>query len=101
MSAPPEPAAGPAAMPVDRLNPRLRSHLGSIAKAVSWRVTAGIDTFIISYIVTGSVKGAGSIAAFELVTKIGLYWAHERAWLRLERWHRLFGGRPRPTPVGE
>lgn len=67
------------------LNPRLRSHLGSIAKAVSWRITAGIDTFIISYIVTGSLTGAGSIALLELFTKIGLFWAHERAWLRIGR----------------
>lgn len=69
----------------------LRSHLASIAKAVSWRVTAGIDTFIVSYLVTGSIKGATSIAALELMTKIGLFWAHERAWLRLERrdWSRL------------
>lgn len=64
---------------------RWRSHAGSLAKAVSWRMTAGIDTFIIGYIVTGSVKGAGSIAAMELFTKIALFWAHERAWLRLER----------------
>lgn len=64
---------------------RVRSHLGSLAKAVSWRVTAGIDTFVISYLVTGSAKGAGSIAALELMTKIALFWAHERAWLRLAR----------------
>jgi uncharacterized membrane protein len=82
----------------------LRSHLASIAKAVSWRVTAGIDTFIVSYLVTGSIKGATSIAALELMTKIGLFWAHERAWLRLERrdWSRLplllrpFARRPAP-----
>lgn len=71
--------------PPTGLHPRVRSHLGSIAKAVSWRFTAGIDTFIISYLVTGSLKGAGSIALLELFTKIGLFWAHERAWLRIGR----------------
>ena len=65
------------------MNPRLKSHLGSIAKAISWRITAGIDTFLISWLVTGSVKGAGAIALMELFTKIGLFWAHERAWLRI------------------
>ncbi|WP_205574578.1 DUF2061 domain-containing protein [Indioceanicola profundi] len=81
------------------LNPRMRSHLESVAKAVSWRVTAGIDTFVISYLVTGSVKGAGSIALMELFTKIGLFWAHERAWLRIGRLNlsRFLPGRTRPS----
>ncbi|MFM2043852.1 MAG: hypothetical protein RLY86_2428 [Pseudomonadota bacterium] len=65
--------------------PWLKSHLGSLAKAVSWRVTAGIDTFLISWLVTGSAKGAGAIALMELFTKIGLFWAHERAWIRIGR----------------
>ena len=53
-------------------------HSRSIAKAVSWRVTGTIDTFIISAIVTGRLGVAGSIAATELFTKIGLYYFHER-----------------------
>jgi uncharacterized membrane protein len=55
-------------------------HSRSIAKAVSWRVTGTIDTFIISAIVTGKLGVAGSIAATELFTKIALYYFHERAW---------------------
>jgi uncharacterized membrane protein len=55
-------------------------HSRSIAKAVSWRVTGTIDTFIISAIVTGRLGVAGSIAATELFTKIGLYYFHERIW---------------------
>jgi len=85
-----------------RMKARVRSHLGSIAKAVSWRITAGIDTFIISYLVTGSVKGAGTIAALELMTKIALFWAHERAWIRIGRWKLPARFRPfRANPSGE
>lgn len=55
----------------------------SLAKTVSWRVTATIDTFIISYFVTGSFTWAGSIAGLEVLTKMGLYYLHERAWARV------------------
>jgi len=57
----------------------------SLAKTLSWRVTATIDTFIISFFVTGSFAWAGSIAGLEVMTKMGLYYLHERAWARV-RW---------------
>jgi uncharacterized membrane protein len=56
------------------------SHARSVAKAVSWRTTGSIDTFIISFVITGSPKFAGSIALTEVVTKIMLYYLHERVW---------------------
>ena len=56
------------------------SHSRSIAKAVSWRMLGTLDTFIISLLVTGSVKWAGSIASVESVSKVVLYYLHERAW---------------------
>ena len=56
------------------------SHSRSIAKALSWRATGSIDTFVISWIITGNTTIAGSIAITEIVTKIGLYYLHERAW---------------------
>ena len=52
----------------------------SIAKAVSWRVLGSIDTAILGYIFTGSWKIAGSIASTEVITKIALYYFHERGW---------------------
>lgn len=59
----------------------------SLAKTVSWRVTATIDTFIISFFVTGSFAWAGSIAGLEVLTKMGLYYLHERAWARIQWGH--------------
>ena len=56
------------------------AHSRSLLKAVSWRITGTIDTFVISFIVTGRATIAGSIAATELLTKIALYYGHERAW---------------------
>ena len=55
-------------------------HLRSVAKAFSWRVIGTLDTFVISYILTGQFDIAASIGLIEVVTKTILYYAHERAW---------------------
>ena len=47
-------------------------HWRSLAKAASWRAIGSVDTFVLSWIFTGEVKTAGSIAATEVFTKIGL-----------------------------
>ncbi|NDD55915.1 DUF2061 domain-containing protein [bacterium] len=52
-------------------------------KAVTWRITGSLDTFILSWIITGEAKMAASIAFVELFSKIILYWIHERVWLRI------------------
>jgi uncharacterized membrane protein len=56
------------------------AHSRSFVKAVSWRLLGSIDTFIISFFVTHSFVFAGSIASVETVTKIILYYGHERIW---------------------
>ena len=55
-------------------------HGRSLMKAVSWRMVGTVDTFTISFFVTGRVSIAGSIAAVEVVTKILIYYLHERVW---------------------
>ena len=65
----------------------------SIAKTLSWRVTATMDTFLISWLITGSLTFAGSIASLEVITKMVLYYGHERVWSRV-RWGRM--GVPQP-----
>ena len=57
----------------------------SIAKAFSWRVIGTIDTLIISYILTGEFSVAASIASIDFVTKMILYFFHERFW-NLIKW---------------
>ena len=64
------------------------SHLRSLIKAVSWRFVGSLDTFILSMIFTGNAKYAVSIAGAEALTKIALYYGHERAWRRV-KWGRL------------
>lgn len=56
------------------------AHSRSFLKAVSWRILGSIDTFVISYFVTGRLVFAASIASVETFTKIILFYFHERAW---------------------
>lgn len=58
-------------------------HYRSIVKAVSWRATGTVDTMVVSFLVTGKLKLALSIAGVELFTKIALYYFHERIWDKL------------------
>ncbi|MEK9669626.1 MAG: DUF2061 domain-containing protein [Gammaproteobacteria bacterium] len=54
----------------------------SVMKTMSWRIVATTTTFVISWIVTGSVLAGGAIASIEFWAKLALYYAHERAWAR-------------------
>ena len=55
----------------------------SIAKAVSWRVIGTLDTLLVSYLLTGEVAIAASIASIDFVTKMFLYFFHERMWNKI------------------
>jgi uncharacterized membrane protein len=59
------------------------SHKKSILKAISWRATGTADTFIISWFITGEPLLATGIAATEVLTKVVLYYLHERVWSKI------------------
>jgi uncharacterized membrane protein len=52
----------------------------SIAKALSWRIVGTIDTLVVSYILSGEIALAASIASVDFLTKLVLYFFHERVW---------------------
>ena len=52
----------------------------SLGKSISWRILASCDTILISYIITGSFTIAATIGSIEVLTKMFLYYFHERAW---------------------
>jgi len=56
----------------------------SIIKTVSWRAVGTITTVTISYIITGTMALAFSIGGIELVSKMVLYFFHERAWEKIK-----------------
>ncbi|MFT6796630.1 MAG: putative membrane protein [Parvicella sp.] len=55
----------------------------SVAKAISWRVIGTLDTLLISYLLTRKVALAASIASIDFVTKMFLYFFHERLWNKI------------------
>jgi uncharacterized membrane protein len=64
----------------------------SVVKAISWRTVGTIDTIIVSYFITGNLVMAASIGSIEVITKMALYYFHERAWNKLS-----FGKVKEPT----
>lgn len=61
------------------------AHSRSLAKALNWRILGSIDTFLLSWLFTRSAKAVGAIAITEVLTKMVLYFVHERAWSSI-RW---------------
>ena len=52
----------------------------SFFKTLTWRCLATTDTFVLSFFITGNLVFAGSIASVEVLTKLALYYWHERVW---------------------
>ena len=61
------------------------SYKRHIAKTISWRFIGTIDTMIISSIITGSWSLGLAIGGIEIVTKMILYFLHERAWYKFSK----------------
>ncbi|HEU5281046.1 MAG TPA: DUF2061 domain-containing protein [Gammaproteobacteria bacterium] len=56
------------------------SHTRSLAKAVSWRILGTFSTMLIAYFFTHKLDTMFYIGMFEFVSKIGLFYVHERLW---------------------
>lgn len=53
-----------------------------LAKTMTWRIVGSIDTMIIGWIVSGDPLVGLSIGGTEVITKMILYFLHERVWLK-------------------
>ena len=62
----------------DLKNPN--SHVRSLAKALTWRITATLTTAVIAYMVTGELGTAALIGGIEFILKFFIYYGHERVW---------------------
>ena len=76
----------------------METHRRSLAKALSWRMTGTLDTVLLSFVITGSVKLAMTIGTTEIVTKAILYYLHERVWLKIP-FGRAASRTPLPSPA--
>ena len=54
-------------------------------KTITWRIVGTLDTFLLSWLITGSIKIGAAIGGIEVLTKMILYYLHERAWYKLSR----------------
>lgn len=54
-----------------------------IAKTFTWRAVGTLDTILISWIITGNPLTGMKIGLSEVVTKMVLYYLHERLWFRI------------------
>ena len=58
---------------------KLKRHF---AKTLSWRIIGTIDTMLLSSVITGSWEMGLTIGGVEVVTKMVLYFLHERIWYK-------------------
>jgi uncharacterized membrane protein len=58
----------------------LETHVRSLAKAVSWRIVATITTMLLVFMFTGNLVVSGGVGLTEVISKIIIYYVHERVW---------------------
>lgn len=56
-----------------------------ILKTFTWRIVGTIDTILLGYFITGDISTGLKIGGVELVTKMILYYIHERVWYKYIR----------------
>ena len=55
-----------------------------IAKTITWRIVGTIDTMILAWIISGDPMIGLKVGGAEVITKMILYYLHERAWYKLD-----------------
>ena len=60
------------------------SYKRHIAKTITWRIVGTIDTIILAWIITGSPSTGFKIGLTEVITKMILYFFHERLWFKIK-----------------
>jgi uncharacterized membrane protein len=60
----------------------LVSYKRHLMKTITWRLLGTIDTICISWIITGDPFISLSIGLVEIITKMVLYFLHERLWYK-------------------
>lgn len=59
--------------------------LRHILKTLTWRMIGTVDTIILGWIITGNLKTGMTIGGVEVITKMILYYLHERFWYKYIR----------------
>jgi uncharacterized membrane protein len=53
-----------------------------LAKTITWRIVGTLDTMVLGWVITGNLKVGLAIGSFEIITKMALYFLHERVWYK-------------------
>jgi uncharacterized membrane protein len=53
-----------------------------IVKTITWRIVGTIDTIVLSWLISGDALTGLKIGFAEVITKMLLYYFHERAWFK-------------------
>lgn len=60
----------------------LVSHKRHIMKTITWRLVGTIDTILIGWVISGNPLIGLKIGSVEIITKMILYYLHERVWYK-------------------
>lgn len=55
-----------------------------LAKTISWRIIGTLDTMLLAWFITGNPMTGLKIGLSEVVTKMILYYLHERTWYKID-----------------
>lgn len=58
------------------------SHKRHIAKAITWRIIGTLDTMALAWLISGNPLTGVKVGVAEVLTKMILYYFHERLWFR-------------------
>ncbi|MGY8918463.1 MAG: DUF2061 domain-containing protein [Flavobacteriales bacterium] len=61
------------------------SYKRHVFKTITWRIVGTLDTFLLSWLITGNIKIGLTIGGVEIITKMILYYFHERLWYNLSK----------------
>ena len=53
-----------------------------LAKTLSWRFIGTLDTLLLAWLISGDLSVGAKISVLEMITKMILYYLHERLWFK-------------------
>lgn len=63
---------------------RVNIHTIHAVKTVTWRILGTADTILLSWFISGSLRLGLQLGGIEIITKMILYYMHERIWDRIK-----------------
>lgn len=61
---------------------KIRFSKRHLAKTFTWRFIASVDTVLIAFLISGDLISGLKIGGIEVLTKMILYYLHERIWFK-------------------